>query len=196
LELAQDRFAYRREIGSCGTQHTRQIRSATHELGDLEGLRNFLYLHDNRLSTLPASIALLKSLRYLNISENNFSELPKGVCAMKGLIELRVTDNQLTRLPDCIMNLSNLRELHLRNNKFETLPTAVCGLSELRQLDLRGNPLRSLPECLVQLERLEKLDLRWVDIEVPSWLLDMELRELFDLQVSRRITPQIHAFWP
>ena len=35
----------------------------------LEGLSDFLYLHDNRLSTLPSSLGRLKRLRYLNQRE-------------------------------------------------------------------------------------------------------------------------------
>jgi Leucine-rich repeat (LRR) protein len=42
-------------------------------LGDLDSLNDFL-LHDNRLTPLHASVARLKTLRYLNISDNAFSE--------------------------------------------------------------------------------------------------------------------------
>lgn len=39
-------------------------------LGDLDGLTDFLYLHDNRLASLPSSLERLRRLHYLNISEN------------------------------------------------------------------------------------------------------------------------------
>ena len=38
------------------------------ELGALVGLRDFLYLHDNKLSSLPESLRRMKNLRYLNLS--------------------------------------------------------------------------------------------------------------------------------
>lgn len=144
------------------------------ELGEIEGLSDFLYLHDNRLSSLPSSLARLTKLRYLNISENRFEELPNCVCEMGGLIELRASDNQLQALPESTGGLSRLRELHLRNNRLITLPEALCGLRELRQLDLRGNPLVELPECLTFLPRLDKLDLRWVTT-LTSWAIPEQL---------------------
>jgi hypothetical protein len=96
--------------------------------GDLEGLTDFLYLHDNELTELPPSLMRLKRLRYLNISENAFEVLPESVTGMFGLIELRATDNRLTYLPPAISRLTRLRELHVRNNRLTTCrrPWARC----------------------------------------------------------------------
>jgi hypothetical protein len=58
-------------------------------LGELDGLTDFLYLHDNRLTHLPPSIGRLTRLRYRNISENAFAALPNCVTEMAGLMELR-----------------------------------------------------------------------------------------------------------
>ena len=114
-------------------------------LGDLDGLSDFLYLHDNRLASLPASLQGLSKLRYLNISENAFEIFPDCVCGMASLIELRASDNAFISLPDSVGRLSGLRELHLRNNRLTSLPKTIGALRELRQIDLRGNPLRDLP---------------------------------------------------
>ncbi|HJQ35599.1 MAG TPA: leucine-rich repeat domain-containing protein, partial [Thermoanaerobaculia bacterium] len=81
---------------------------------------DFLYLHDNQLSALPA---VPRQVRYLNLSENRFAEFPAALCDLPQLIELRFTDNQLQSLPDC--NYPRLRELHLRNNKLCTLPGSI-----------------------------------------------------------------------
>ncbi len=146
-------------------------------LGDLDGLTDFLYLHDNRLQSLPQSLARLTRLRYLNISRNAFEAVPECACGMSSLIELRVDDNRLAVLPNSIGRLSLLRELHLRNNRLESLPPAIGGLQELRQIDLRGNPLQHLPTVLAALPRLEKLDLRWVTtLDPPAWFADLEAR--------------------
>jgi Leucine-rich repeat (LRR) protein len=84
------------------------------ELGKLNGLRDFLYLHDSRLASLPTSVSHLKALRYLIISENSFQYLPDAVCGMESLIELRATDNQLA-------NLKRLRELHFKEQSVHHL---------------------------------------------------------------------------
>jgi Leucine-rich repeat (LRR) protein len=41
-------------------------------LDDLDGLTDFLYLHDNQLTSLPSSLARLTKLRYINVGENAF----------------------------------------------------------------------------------------------------------------------------
>ena len=144
-------------------------------LGDLNGLTDFLYLHDNRLTSLPSSLARLTRLRYLNIGANPFEILPDCISSMLSLIELRVSDTELTSLPHSIGRLSCLRELHLRNNKLASLPDSIGELAELRQIDLRGNPLTHLPTAIATLPRLEKLDLRWVTtLAVPAWFTDLE----------------------
>jgi hypothetical protein len=84
-------------------------------IGDLEGLTDFLYLHDNRLTELPGSMAKLNRLRYLNISKNGFAAWPDLLGGLAGLVELRASDNRITSVPDSISRLSRLRELHLRN---------------------------------------------------------------------------------
>jgi Leucine-rich repeat (LRR) protein len=140
-------------------------------MGRLTGLSDFLYLHDNRLESLPPSMEELQRLRYLNISENRFAVFPESICSMSRLVELRATDNQIYLLPDSIGKLSRLRELHLRNNRLTGLPPAISQLSELRLIDLRGNPIDELPDSILELPKLEKLDLRWVNtLRPPEWI--------------------------
>jgi hypothetical protein len=146
-------------------------------LGDLSALTDFLYLHDNRLESLPASLSRLKRLRYLNIGENRFETLPECICGMQSLVELRASDNPLQSLPDSIRQLTAVRELHLRNTRLKTLPDAVGELVELRQIDLRGTPLEYLPASMAALPSLEKIDLRWVaHFDAPAWFSDLEAR--------------------
>lgn len=146
-------------------------------LSQLDALSDFLYLHDNKLSSLPACFDRLTKLRYLNISGNAFEALPPCIFAMHGLVELRACDNRLTLLPDSVTRLSHLRELHLRNNALKTLPDSIAALHELRVIDLRGNPLTTLPHSLATMPRLEKLDLRWTaNLSLPEWIGDLEDR--------------------
>jgi Leucine-rich repeat (LRR) protein len=45
-----------------------QLTRVPDGLANLDGLTDFLYLHDNRLTSLPSSLERLRKLRYLNIS--------------------------------------------------------------------------------------------------------------------------------
>jgi Leucine-rich repeat (LRR) protein len=103
-----------------------------------------LYIHDNRLGTLPDWLGELRGLTYLNAAENGLASLPE------------------------LAGLSNLIELRLMHNLCAAVPEAVRGLPELRILDLRANRLAgALPQWLAELPRLEKLDLRWNSFDDP-----------------------------
>jgi Leucine-rich repeat (LRR) protein len=56
-----------------------QLTRVPDVLAGLDSLTGFLYLHNNRLSSLPAPLERLTSLRYLNIGENAFEALPESV---------------------------------------------------------------------------------------------------------------------
>src|SRR5262249_18318230 len=43
-----------------------QLTHVPEALGEISGLRDFLYLHDNRFTSLPEALGRLKRLRYLN----------------------------------------------------------------------------------------------------------------------------------
>ncbi len=51
-------------------------------LSRLDALSDFLYLHDNKLRSLPTCFERLSKLRYLNISQNAFEELPPCIFGM------------------------------------------------------------------------------------------------------------------
>ena len=176
LEDVSEKIGRLQKLRTLDLGHNRLTR-VPDALGELADLEDFLYLHANRLASLPASFTRLTRLRYLNISQNEFAELPEAVTELASLIELRATDNQLNVLPESIGRLSRLRELHLRNNRLTSLPASLAMLQELRQIDLRGNPLTRLPDAITALPRLEKLDLRWVTTLAPrQWIAGLEAR--------------------
>eukprot|EP00126_Sphaerothecum_destruens_P004176 Sdes_comp18039_c0_seq1m7371 len=77
-----------------------------------------LYLNNNQISVLPASIGALVNLTILDLSYNLL------VC-----------------LPNEIGQLVHLKELLLFNNKISTLPFEIGKLFQLQNIGLQGNPL-------------------------------------------------------
>ena len=75
-------------------------------IGDLTGLTDFLYLHDNRLTRLPDAIGRLTRLQYLNAGDNPIAVLPEAIGDMAGLVEVRLDATSLATLPEAIGNLS------------------------------------------------------------------------------------------
>lgn len=76
-----------------------QLTCVPDALADLDGLTDLLYLHDNRLTSLPSCLGRPTKLKYLNISENAFEVYPECVSSMSSLIELWLSDNRLAVLP-------------------------------------------------------------------------------------------------
>jgi len=84
-----------------------QLTELPVELGNLTGIRDFLYLHDNRLKSLPQSLAGLHMLRYLNISESRFSAFPEAVCHMLGWLSC---SPPITNCPICPVQSPGCRD--------------------------------------------------------------------------------------
>ena len=142
------------------------------EVPELPEITDFLYLHDNRISALPASFFKpLRRLKYLNLGDNPLQRLPDEIGSMESLEELRLENSGLTSIPDAIGRLGALVELALRNNALTTLPESMRALARLTNLDLRGNRFTTLPGFVGELPRLAKLDLRWNRLlTLPPWI--------------------------
>jgi Leucine-rich repeat (LRR) protein len=67
------------ELRTLDLDHNR-LRRIPESVG--EAHRLYLYLHDNALTELPASLGRLTRLRYLNISGNQFDVFPEAVTNM------------------------------------------------------------------------------------------------------------------
>lgn len=80
-----------------------------------------LYLRNNELSSLPASISQLSQLRTLSLSYNQFSALPST-----------------------LVQLSQLQTLYLHNNRLSVLPANISQLSQLQWLTSYLQPIKQL----------------------------------------------------
>ncbi len=103
-----------------------------------------LQLTNNKLTSIPASIANFSNLLVLDLEANQLKKLPVEVNNLVELISLNLKHNQFTTFPS-IFSLKNLTVLDLANNKLKSLPKEIQQLENLQYLNLKGNPL-PLPE--------------------------------------------------
>ncbi|MCU0443509.1 MAG: leucine-rich repeat domain-containing protein [Microscillaceae bacterium] len=143
--------------------HNRVLPLADYQLEHLEAnIRLFpalkvLYLQNNRLQTLPNTLAELQNLQTLNLMRNSFPDFPAIVCELQNLEDFNFSSNRLADLPEEIGNLSHLKYLHLSRNKLSRLPESLFQLPRLKYLDIRNNPLhkkiaeikKRMPQCQV-----------------------------------------------
>jgi serine/threonine protein kinase len=115
------------------------------------------FLSDNMLAGVPGWFASFSSLTVLSLSENRLRELPVCIASLANLEELYVTDNRLTELPEELAELQHLAGLYLSGNQLSTLPDCVCRLSALQVLCLNDNRLADLSASCTRLQRLDQL---------------------------------------
>lgn len=110
-----------------------------------------LYIENNQLEQLPASLGLMPNLEVLDCRHNLLKQLPDTICHAQGLRELLLEDNLLTHLPEDLDHLVNLKVLTLMNNPMEDPPMAVCAQGNDAIWNwLRGNRTRKIMATKIQ----------------------------------------------
>jgi Leucine-rich repeat (LRR) protein len=127
----------------------------------LRGNSPSLSLDNVKISSLPASITRLKSLK--SISARNNSLIDEGVESLEllhQLINLNLGGNNLTKLPTCLPHMTHLTSLYLFNNQIDHLNENIFEyLSELVTLNLNDNLINELPSSIRKLQKLKVLSL-------------------------------------
>ena len=132
------------------------LSSLPAEIGRLRSLRQ-LAVGAARLTELPVSLCDLHELQTLTLSGNQLRELPASLGDLARLLSLEVADNRLETIPESVGALGALRTLQARDNRLRSIPASVGRLLALRTLGLSGNRLQSLPEELGRCAALEAL---------------------------------------
>jgi len=156
-------------------------------LGDIPSLK-YVYLFNNKYTTIPESIGNLKNLETLEISGNTFNSLPKSIGNLKNLKVLRLTSNKLTSLPDEIGNLKNLENLEFAYNEITSVPKTLGNLVNPKKLDGEGNNIINIPINTGDFPKLEELSLSNNRItELPKSIgnLNLTYLSLQDNQISK-----------
>jgi Leucine-rich repeat (LRR) protein len=124
----------------------------------------------NKLTYLPTNIGYeLVNLRKLWVHMNKLRSLPSSVCEMTSLSLLDAHFNELCGLPSAFGKLSSLEILDLSSNfsDLKELPASFGDLLNLRELDLSNNQIHALPESFGRLDKLEKLNLEQNPLGMP-----------------------------
>ncbi|VDN44861.1 unnamed protein product [Gongylonema pulchrum] len=74
---------------------------------------------------LPADIALLKSLRVLNVRDNQLTHLPSEFSRLE-LRVLDVSQNELSELPAELRHMCTLVDLRMNANPLNMPPAKLC----------------------------------------------------------------------
>ncbi|KDO41448.1 hypothetical protein CISIN_1g046017mg, partial [Citrus sinensis] len=135
------------------------------------------------LESLPSSLCMLKSLRFLEtiackklerlpeslgqlallcelkmIKCSSFESLPSSLCMLKSLTPLAIIDCKIfKRLPNELGNLKCLAALIVKGTAIREVPESLGYLSSLAKLELSNNNLKRTPESLYQLSSLKYL---------------------------------------
>ncbi|MCS7086603.1 MAG: leucine-rich repeat domain-containing protein, partial [Bacteroidia bacterium] len=194
------------------------------QIGKLSAL-NTLYLNDNLLASLPQELFSLP-IQYLYLHKNNFSDVPAG---LQNLTDLRTLDlgnnrisrpavgdlgrlrwlslraNGIERLPESFVSAPQLAFLFLQDNRLTSLPARVGEFSQLSVLDASDNPLSELPGNFGNLKKLQSLRLeRAAFTDMPATIAGLDstnggsLRELrlSGNPIPAEKRPQIQALVP
>uniref|UniRef100_A0A336KQ08 CSON014292 protein n=1 Tax=Culicoides sonorensis TaxID=179676 RepID=A0A336KQ08_CULSO len=141
-----------------------------------------VFLHHNKLSTIPMAVLKFTNLQVLDISSNNLTEIPDVInqCPIVTLIaknnkltneslpkvmfaggktikEINLSGNRLENFPEQLLELRNLKYLYLGGNQIGSIPTTVSKMQSLQLLSMSGNQLKDVPETVGKLKNLQAL---------------------------------------
>lgn len=125
-----------------------QLEALSASIGEFPGLFNLNLAYNNISGVLPPELSQNTFLNYLALQGNQFTgNIPTE---WGSLIELRVIDlydNQLSgAIPAEIGNWTYLEELIVPYNNFTSLPATTNNLEYLRRLSIEGNGMTDLPD--------------------------------------------------
>uniref|UniRef100_A0A8C4QYM5 Leucine rich repeat containing 57 n=1 Tax=Eptatretus burgeri TaxID=7764 RepID=A0A8C4QYM5_EPTBU len=112
-------------------------------------------LSENKLTSLPASVAQLKMLKILYVNQNRLGSLPQELCQLSKLEALYAADNRLTAMPARLGSLKALRTICLPGNSLTTFPLGLASLPSLDMLDLSRNHIQVVPDGVADLQTVE-----------------------------------------
>lgn len=127
-------------------------------LGTLTSLKE-LHISNNKLTSIPDQLGLLKELQILTLNTNRISSVPSSIGDCCSLVEINLSSNLLVELPETFGNLVNLKVLHLSNNGLTSLPSTLFKMcTQLSTLNLHRTEITN--DFLRQIDGWEAFDER------------------------------------
>ena len=123
--------------------HGNKLTSLPPSLGSLQRLTT-LHLHHNKLTTIPRELGQLPCLEVLSLDHNHLSLLPSGSLP-RSVCKLTLNDNCLLELPDDFGDLTRLKAVSFHCNHLSTLPASFSRLTALQSLVLSHNRFAMVP---------------------------------------------------
>ncbi|XP_023672444.1 volume-regulated anion channel subunit LRRC8D [Paramormyrops kingsleyae] len=141
-----------------------------------------LYLSHNHLESLPAQLFQLPKLRHLDVGHNSIVVIPIEVGFLQNLQHFAITANKVEVLPKQLFKCVKLRTLCLGQNSISEIPDKIGHLALLTQLELKGNCLDRLPSQLGQCRLLHRNGLSVEDHLFDT--LPLEVKETISQESS------------
>ncbi|POO04166.1 LRR domain containing protein [Trema orientale] len=133
------------------------IREIASSIGNLIGLRSYLYLNDcTNLRSLPRNICNMPS-EYFDLSTNcpKLESSPPFSTGLQFLWGLSLSGTSVSEIPDWVFYLPDLYELNLSRTMIRTIPASIKS-SKLRTLHVSGcESLQSLPELSLSIVKVD-----------------------------------------
>eukprot|EP00644_Phytophthora_capsici_P007668 jgi/Phyca11/555378/estExt2_Genewise1Plus.C_PHYCAscaffold_720106 len=180
--------------------HGNSLTNVPEEIQVLFGTLRRLYLHQNHLSSLPASVAELIRLEELSLSQNQLTgDCMSSYPLPEGHVAISLAQNQLKALPHLVVVQaegkgpsrtlnSSVTSVDIRGNRLRTaVDWAPLVLVNCQSLHLQDNSLRELPQgFFTALPALRVCELQNNQLRVlPVGIVDCTQLQVLDVNHNR-----------
>lgn len=124
-----------------------------------------LYLRNNRIKELDATINQFQYLEKLDLAHNGLSTVVEDI-RLPELINFKAEGNALTAYPSFLNQSPKLKYLNLNTNQISGIEE-VSTLPQLISLNIGKNPIKSIVPAM-SLTNLEYLTIDWIDLSQTS----------------------------
>lgn len=117
------------------------------EIANLVTLETFVFSYNTIASgQFKPDLAKLTALRFIDLSGCGLTSLPASIGSIESIRVIEAFKNQLTDIPDSFGRLTKLQRLNISRNK---IPLFTVPLSaSIEELDISQNPITDLPKYL------------------------------------------------